>query len=202
MKNLPLIDRLVDLLSLLFVVMIDRIDSTCLASNIRNPKIQTSIGIDLPNLFGKDSTHSANLKSLTDESIATLYFFCGKLACMSSNDNMTEPEKQVADCLEQIRPHSSYLWWKYQFPVFVYDEKNRPRVWTPDFFLPKLGIYIEVCGSSEFNYDYREKVYDKNGYAVIFVHVYKESKVWRDFLVERIQQICESRYSNVKGLVS
>lgn len=115
-------------------------------------------------------------------------------------NDMTEPERQVANYLEQLRRHSSYLWWKYQFPIFVYDEKDRPRIWTPDFFLPKLGIYIEVCGSSKFNYDYREKIYDKNGYHVIFVHVYKKRKVWRDFLLDRIKQIGESRYSNVREL--
>jgi len=107
-------------------------------------------------------------------------------------DDMTKSEKQVADYLEQLR-----LWWIYQFPVFVYDEKNRPRVWTPDFFIPKLGMYIEVCGNWRFNYDYREKMYDKNGYSVVFVHVYKGSKVWKPFLVDRIKQIEESRHSKV-----
>jgi len=118
----------------------------------------------------------------------------------SEQDDMTESEKKVANYLEQLRRHSPYLWWKYQFPVFIYDEKDRPRVWTPDFFLPKLGIYIEVCGSPRFNYDYREKIYDRNGYHVIFVHVYKGKKVWRDFLVDRIRQIEESRFSKVKDL--
>jgi hypothetical protein len=58
--------------------------------------------------------------------------------------------------------------WRYQSPVFVYDEKGRPRVWTPDFYTPKLGIYIEVCGSENFNYAYREKIYEKNSFPVIF----------------------------------
>ena len=52
-------------------------------------------------------------------------------------EDMNESEKQVADFLSSIG-----LWWKYEHPVFVYDKKERPRVWTPDFYLPKMGIYI------------------------------------------------------------
>ena len=41
--------------------------------------------------------------------------------------------------------------WNYETPVFVFDEKNRPRVWTPDFYLPAFQMYIEVCGSKDFS---------------------------------------------------
>lgn len=111
-------------------------------------------------------------------------------------DDMTKPEKQVAKYLEKLN-----LWWVYQFPVFVYDEKERPRVWTPDFYIPKLGVYIEVCGRQRFNYDYREKIYEKNSYHVIFVHAYKEAKAWKSFLVDRIRQIEESRHSKVMEMI-
>lgn len=70
--------------------------------------------------------------------------------------DMEESEKQVAKCLRELD-----LWWQYEFPVFVYDEKKRPRVWTPDFYIPKLGMYIEVCGSEEFDYRYRENLREK-----------------------------------------
>jgi len=35
--------------------------------------------------------------------------------------------------------------------VFVWDGDGRPRVWTPDFYLTQFGIYLEVCGSKEFD---------------------------------------------------
>ena len=111
-------------------------------------------------------------------------------------DDMKKSEKQVADYLEQLG-----LWWKYQAPVFVYDEKKRPRVWTPDFYIPKLGIYIEVCGTSKFDYEYRERIYDENGYSVVFVHVYKGRRVWKPFLVDRVRQIEESRDSKVMEML-
>ena len=41
--------------------------------------------------------------------------------------DMEDSEKQVTDYLRELD-----LWWVYEFPVFVYDEKKRPRVWTPD----------------------------------------------------------------------
>lgn len=110
-------------------------------------------------------------------------------------DSMKDSEKQVANYLKELD-----LWWIYEFPVFVYDEKDRPRVWTPDFYIPKLGMYIEVCGSEEFDYEYREKIYRKNGYHVVFVHIYKERK-WKSFLVKRIMEIEDLRHSEVMKMI-
>jgi len=74
-------------------------------------------------------------------------------------------------------------------------------VWSPDFYIPKLGLYIEVCGSKDFNYEYREKIYRKNDFYVIFVHFYKEQKKWKTFLVKRIVEIEELRHSEVMKII-
>jgi len=111
--------------------------------------------------------------------------------------DMTDSEVQVADYLKQLG-----LWWAFESPVFVYDEKDRPRVWTPDFYIPKLGMHIEVCGSEDFNYKYRDKTYKKNGYHVIFVHVYKKPKEWQNYLVKRIMDIEEHRHSEVMKMIN
>lgn len=110
--------------------------------------------------------------------------------------DMEESEKQVADYLRELD-----LWWVYEFPVFVYDEKNRPRVWTPDFYIPRLGMYIEVCGSKDFDYKYRDKIYRKNGYFVIFVHLYKERKKWKNHLIKKIMEIEEKRHDEVVNML-
>ena len=110
--------------------------------------------------------------------------------------DMGDSEKQVADYLRELD-----LWWVYEFPVFVYDEKKRPRVWTPDFYIPRLGMYIEVCGSEEFDYEYREKIYKKNGYPVIFVHFYKKEEKWKNYLVARIREIEEKRHDEVMKML-
>jgi len=110
--------------------------------------------------------------------------------------DMEESEKQVADYLKGLD-----LWWQYEHPVFVYDEKERPRVWTPDFYVPKLGMYIEVCGSEEFDYEYRAKIYKKNGFPVIFVHYYKKRRKWKNYLVKRIMEIEEKRHDEVMKML-
>jgi len=107
--------------------------------------------------------------------------------------DMEESEKLVASYLRELN-----LWWIYESPVFVYDEKERPRVWTPDFYLPKLGMYVEVCGSENVkSYEYREQIYRKNDIYVIFVHLYKEEKKWKNYLIKRILEIEEVRHSGI-----
>jgi hypothetical protein len=111
--------------------------------------------------------------------------------------DMMPSERQVAKFLDSLK-----LPWLFEFPLFVFDERNRPRVWTPDFFIPKLGIYIEVCGSKDFNYDYREKIYGANNVSIIFLHFYKREKYWRKFLVIRIREIEERRHIAAMRLIN
>jgi hypothetical protein len=107
--------------------------------------------------------------------------------------DMTEAEKIVASYLRELD-----IWWTRESPVFVYDEKDRPRVWSPDFYLPKLGMYVEVCGSERVeSYGYREQIYKKNEVYVIFVQVYKEERKWKNYLVKRIIEIDEARHSGI-----
>ena len=89
-------------------------------------------------------------------------------------DNMTRCEKEVAELLKEMG-----IKWSYEKPVFVWDENKRPRVWAPDFYLIPFGVYIEVCGSASFNYEYRRKILDKNGIRVIFLHLYESENKWR-----------------------
>jgi len=103
--------------------------------------------------------------------------------------DMTDAERQVAGYLTNLG-----LYWVYQSPVFIYDERKRPRVWTPDFYIPKLGIYIEVCGSKNFDYDYRKRIYDDNNIPVVYLHHYKEQEKWQVFIVKRIKEIEEQRH--------
>lgn len=111
--------------------------------------------------------------------------------------DMTDSEKQVAGYLTELG-----LYWRFQFPLFVYDERNRPRVWTPDFYIPRLGMFIEVCGSENFDYEYRDKIYRKNGFYVIFLHSYKDKEQWKKHLVKNIMKIEEFRHDEVQKMIS
>ena len=108
---------------------------------------------------------------------------------------MTVAEKEVSNYLKKAD-----IWWKFEFPVFVYDENDRPRLWTPDFYIPKLGLYIEVCGAKKFDYKYREGVYEKNGIPVVFLHFYKKRRIWKFFLAERIKEIEKQREIEARKL--
>jgi len=97
-------------------------------------------------------------------------------------DRMTGAEKEVARVLKEFG-----IKWSFEQPIFVWDDEGRPRVWTPDFYLLHLGLYIEVCGSKQFDYEYRKKIFEKNGYLVIFLHLYKEKNKWQSHLMKYIK---------------
>jgi hypothetical protein len=105
-------------------------------------------------------------------------------------DYMMDSERQVAEFLDALG-----LAWIYQSPVHLHDERKSPAVWTPDFYIPKLGIYVEVGGSKEFNWKYRDKIYRENNISVICLHFSKKEKNWQKSLVKRIREVEEQRHS-------
>ena len=109
---------------------------------------------------------------------------------------MTRSEKEVAMVLKEFK-----IQWSYEQPVFVWDENKRPRVWAPDFYLVHFGIYIEVCGSKTFDYEYRRKIFDKNGYQVIFLHLYKGTEKWKNHLLGYLQLFTQNRYQKLNAVL-
>jgi len=120
----------------------------------------------------------------------------------SLSRDMRYSEIRVAYYLEELG-----LNWIYQSPVFVQDENNNPKVWTPSFYIPKLGLYIEVCGwGKHINWEYQQKIYREHGVHVIFVHFYRvrkdwKSKRWKNFLIRRIREVEEKRHSEVMEVI-
>ena len=124
-----------------------------------------------------------------------------RVAKDSVYEDMSEPERIVSEYLRDELD----VWWIYEFPIFVKDEKERPRVWTPDFFLPTLGMYVEVVGSQkiwedkEQNYQYRQKIYKDNKVNVVFIHFWRED--WRSHTVRMIQRIDNARHAEVEKML-
>jgi len=110
-------------------------------------------------------------------------------------DNMTRSEQEVAQFLKDLG-----IFWSYEKPIYVWDRNKRPRVWTPDFFLKQFSIYVEVCGSKDFDYEYRRITYRENGYNVIFLHLYKESEKWKNHFVQYIVKISNYRNERLNRL--
>jgi len=111
-------------------------------------------------------------------------------------DKMTRSEKEVANLLKNLG-----IRWSYEHPLFVWDENKRPRVWAPDFYLSTFGIYIEVCGSENFDYDYRKRIFDNNGYRVIFLHLYKETNKWKNHLMSYLERITDYRFQKLNEIL-
>lgn len=111
-------------------------------------------------------------------------------------DRMTNAEREVAELLKDLG-----IKWSYEHPIFVWDENKRPRVWAPDFYLIQFGIYVEVCGSTQFDYEYRRKIFDKNGYRVIFLHIYKDKRKWKYHLVNYLEKITDYRSHKIYEII-
>ncbi len=113
-----------------------------------------------------------------------------------SSSRMTYPERKVAEYLQKMN-----IEWVFEQPVFIWDDDGRPRVWTPDFYLIHFGIYLEVCGSEKFDYKYRRKIFDRNGYQVIFLHLYKESDKWINHLLFYLMLFSDYRTRRINDLL-
>ena len=92
--------------------------------------------------------------------------------------------------------------WKHNFPVIINDEDRNQRVWYPDFYLPDLGLFVEVCGTEK---DKREKyrracIYKENEISVVFLHYWKDDKQWKSFLETEINSIERGRVCESKKL--
>ena len=111
-------------------------------------------------------------------------------------DKLTRSEKEVAKFLKNLGIH-----WSYEHPIFVWDENKRPRVWAPDFYLIPFGIYIEVCGSEKFDYEYRKKIFDSNSYKVIFLHLFKKPNKWKYHLMSYLERITDYRYHKLNEIL-
>jgi hypothetical protein len=114
----------------------------------------------------------------------------------AGREHMTKTEKEVAIFLDKLG-----LNWSYETPVFLWDNENRPRVWTPDFYLPRIGVHIEVWNSGEATPEYRERAYRRNGINVVFVHTYKEESQWKKFLISRITFIEQQRHAQIMNML-
>jgi hypothetical protein len=54
---------------------------------------------------------------------------------------------------------------------------------------------------NNFDYEYRIKIFDTNGYKVIFLHLYKEQIKWKYHLMSYLKLVTYSRYSKFNELI-
>ena len=94
--------------------------------------------------------------------------------------------------------------YKYEVPICIIAEQTNQRTWYPDFYLPKLGIYLEVCGTPKDRIGKirRKRVYEENQIPVIFLHYYKSDSKWKKYLEDEIEKIEDTRMNEFVKLVS
>lgn len=108
----------------------------------------------------------------------------------SSSEKISPAEINVKNYLKERE-----IKFTYNFPVALYDEQAKLRIWYPDFYLPSLGIYLEVCGTEKDSLEkYRRKcVYEENEIPVHFIHYYKAESSWKGYFESEIQRIENNR---------
>jgi hypothetical protein len=108
---------------------------------------------------------------------------------------MSYAENEVATFLKK-----NHIRWEFQHPVSVKDPDDLTRIWYPDFYLPDLGLYVEVCGAEREGYERRKTTFEKNRIPIVFVQTYKDENTWKNYLLMTIKKIHESRWGKVKDL--
>jgi hypothetical protein len=95
---------------------------------------------------------------------------------------------------------------EYERPIFLKDTEGRPRVWTPDFYLKELGMYVEVWGKDrevgayKKNYDYRKEVYKANRIPMVYADEYKDEEKWQSAIIAQIDYIHKYRNRILKRI--
>lgn len=64
-----------------------------------------------------------------------------------------------------------------------------------------FGIYIEVCGSKDFEYEYRRITYKENGYNVTFLHLFKDTNKWKYYLINYLCVIINFKNKELNKLL-
>ena len=111
-------------------------------------------------------------------------------------NKMSSAEKLVAKYLDELGIKR-----RFEYPVFLKDERNRPRLWTPDFYLPDLNIYVEVCGSKDFSYEYRKRRYYENKIDVIYLHLYRDKEDWQSHFRKQLMVFIKERLTRLNKMM-
>lgn len=104
-------------------------------------------------------------------------------------EKITRAEQRVADFLKGLN-----VWWEFQPALIIKDKYNKNRIVYPDFFLPSLGIYVEVCGADRpEKYLDRRKMYKNNQIPVIFVETFKPDQKWKAHFLYGVDKVQKER---------
>jgi len=113
----------------------------------------------------------------------------------------SEGERKIAEVLNKYK-----IDFKYEWPVLVRDDDKKLRIWYPDFFLPKHGVYLEYFGYDN-NSDYdngrkrKEKIYKEMKIDVISIDSKIRGNQLENYVINQIYRIQTKRLSEVKSKI-
>ena len=98
----------------------------------------------------------------------------------------SEGERRVAQVLDQYG-----IFYVYEQPVKI-NVKGTVRTFRPDFYLPRLNVYIEYFGrAGNSDYDqrtrYKKSAYATKGLHVISVYPWTLCQNWPQYLLQQLQ---------------
>ena len=116
----------------------------------------------------------------------------------SPSERMSPAEKSVYEYLNSRKVKCFY-----EFPVALFDEQKHIRLWYPDFYLPSLGVYLEVCGTEKDKKEKyrRQQLFKENDIPILFLHCYKEDTKWTVFLDNLIHELEKDRQLEAQKLM-
>jgi hypothetical protein len=113
----------------------------------------------------------------------------------------SEGERKIAEVLNRYR-----IDFRYEWPVLVRDYDQKFRIWYPDFFLPKYGVYLEYFGY-ENNPDYdngrkrKEKIYKEMKMDVISIDSKILENQLENHIINQLYRIQTKRQTEVKSKI-
>ncbi len=109
-------------------------------------------------------------------------------------DDMSDAERIMAAYINSLG-----FWWNYEQPVYISDDKDRPRIFVPDFYIPEIGIYVEVIGHKYIrDYARTEMLYRKNDIPIVFIEM--NNPYWKEELKAGILHIHQTRWDRIRQI--
>jgi len=104
----------------------------------------------------------------------------------------SEGERRIADYLE-----SCGIRYEYERGVLVLD-RDKPKIWHPDFYLPEFAVYLEyfgLAGNEEYDSGVRRKigVYREMSMDVVPVYPWTFCDDWQGYILQNVRSILQRR---------
>lgn len=104
----------------------------------------------------------------------------------------SEGERKIAEFLNNYGINYVYE------PGVLVTDRDKPKIWYPDFYLPEFAAYIEYYGFvGNQNYDHgierKKKVYSAMGLEVIAVYPWTFCENWQKYIVNNLYEISRNR---------